>query len=259
MNVTQFSDLDAVLEELTAGVQGVLGNDLVGLYLQGSFAIGDGDDHSDVDFIVVTEDVPTTGQVAELQRLHQRLFALESPWAQHLEGSYAPREQLRRFDRGRAPWWYLDNGAHELELDNHCNTAVVRWSLRERGVVLAGPPPAELVDPVAPDDLREDLLWAMDEWDGWLATHAPWSRRLQTLVVLSYCRMLQSLETGTVTSKREAGEWALRTLDPEWDGLVRAALDDRADPWRKVHEQADAPLVARTREFMAYAAGLARG
>ncbi len=258
MPLTPFPDLDAVLEQLTAGVGGVLGEDLVGLYLQGSFAVGDGDEHSDVDFIAVTEDVPGPGQVAELQALHQRLFALESPWAQHLEGSYAPREQLRRFDRSRAPWWYVDNGATELVLDNHCNTAVVRWSLRERGVVLAGPPPTELVDPVAPAELREDILWAMDEWKDWLDAHGPWSRRLQTLVVLSYCRMLQSLETGTVTSKREAGEWAAGALDPAWNGLVRTALEDRPDPWRKVHEPADPELVARTREFIAYADGLAR-
>jgi hypothetical protein len=38
-------------------------------------------------------------------------------------------------DPSRTPFPFLDNGATELVWDNHCNTAVVRWTLRERGVV----------------------------------------------------------------------------------------------------------------------------
>jgi len=36
MPATGFSDLDTLLEELTAGLEETLGEDLVGLYLQGS-------------------------------------------------------------------------------------------------------------------------------------------------------------------------------------------------------------------------------
>ena len=94
-------------------------------------------------------------EVAALQVLHERLYGLESPWAQHLEGSYAPKKELRQVEESRPGWWYLDNGATELVKDTHCNTAVVRWSLREKGVVLAGPDPKTLIEPVAPAELRE--------------------------------------------------------------------------------------------------------
>jgi hypothetical protein len=56
-----------------------------------------------------------------------------------------------------------------------------------------------------------------------------------------------------VTSKREAGEWALRALPAEWTSLVRRALDDRPDPWLKVHEPADPEAVERTLAFADYA------
>ena len=136
-----------------------------------------------------------------------------------MEGSYIPKSRLRRVDPARKPFLYLDNGATELVLDNHDNTAVVRWSLREQGVVLAGPDPKSLVDPVPAEELRRNVLESMDEWESWLAARdAPMSRRLQGLLVLSFCRMLQTLETGRVTSKREAGEWALGALDQEWAG-----------------------------------------
>jgi hypothetical protein len=221
--------------------------------LQGSFALGDADEHSDVDFIVVTNDELTDAQVDALQALHARLYALDSPWAQHLEGSYAPKNELRQVDESRPPWWYLDNGASELIRDNHCNTAVVRWSLLEKGVVLAGPDPTTLIEPVSPADLRSDVLIALHEWADWLGTNPSYSRRAQGVTVLSICRILHTVESEAVTTKQEAGEWALGALSPEWASLVQQALDDRPDPWSKVREPTDPAVVKRTLAFVDYA------
>jgi hypothetical protein len=253
-NTTSFADLNRLLTELVEGVRAALGRNFCGAYLQGSFAVGDADEHSDVDFIVVTNDDVTPEQRAELQALHQRLYAQPTPWAQHLEGSYVPRRTLRRPDPERRPLLYLDNGATEFMLDNHDNTAVVRWSLREHGLVLAGPDPRELVDPVSPNHLREDVRWALNEWAAWLRSLDSISRRGLAVTVLSHCRILHTLVTGVVSSKRVAGEWALRELDPEWASLIRWSLDDRPDPWTKVREQADPELVSRTLAFIDYAA-----
>lgn len=135
---TPFAELNAVLDELVLGAEESLGSNFVGAYLQGSFAVGGADEHSDVDFIVVIERELSEAEQHALTALQQRLFALPSHWAQHLEGSYVPRDQLRRVDSGHRPCFYFDNGSIEPEWDNHDNTAVVRWSLRERGIVLAG-------------------------------------------------------------------------------------------------------------------------
>jgi predicted nucleotidyltransferase len=251
---TPFSDLNDVLDRLVEGVQNILGDGFCGAYLQGSFAVGDADEHSDVDFIVVTGDEVTPEERAELQALHQELYALPTPWAQHLEGSYVPRRILRRPDPELRPLLYLDNGATEFTLDNHDNTAVVRWSLREHGVVLAGPEPRELIDPVTADDLRANVRWAFGEWTKWFRSVESMSRRALAVAVLTHCRMLHTVATGIVDSKRIAGEWALRELDPEWEPLVRWALDDRPDPWTKVREQADPAQLRRTLSFSDYAA-----
>ncbi len=53
---TPYPELNAVLEELVDSAQVVLRNSFVGAYLQGSFAVGEFDRHSDVDFIIVIED-----------------------------------------------------------------------------------------------------------------------------------------------------------------------------------------------------------
>jgi predicted nucleotidyltransferase len=254
---TAFPELDELLEEFVGGVAAVLGEKLCGVYLQGSFAVGDADEHSDVDFIVVTHASLAPGDPAALQAVQERIYAMPATWAQHLEGTYVTCELLRRVDPERTPLLYFDNGSTEYAWDNHCNTAVVRWSLREHGVALVGPPPSSLVDPVSADDLRAEMLWALGDWDRWLADRDLKSRRYQGLIVLTICRMLHTLEFGRVGSKREAGESAISAL-PQWSDLVRAALDDRPDPWRKVREPADPGLMARTYAFLDYALSRAR-
>jgi hypothetical protein len=247
-----FPELDALLEEFTAALGETLDDDLVGLYLQGSFALGDGDAYSDVDWIAVTRDELTDAQVAALQELHARFYARDTEWARHLEGSYFPEERFRRVEPSPAELWFLDNGSSHLALDTHCNTRVVRWIVREHGIALAGPDPKELIDPVSPDALRDEMPEAMQAWADW-GHSIPMSRRAVTLLVVSFCRMLQTLETGTVTSKTEAGEWGMRTLGPEWADLIKAAMDDRPDPWRKVHEPASPEMAQRTMAFIDYA------
>ncbi len=253
-HATPFEDLNHLLVEFAVGTKEVLGDSFCGAYLQGSFAVGDADAYSDVDFIVVTRDDVTPEQRAGLQALHQTLYARPTSWAQHLEGSYISREVLRLPDPDRRPLLYLDNGATEFALDDHDNTAVVRWSLREHGVVLAGPDPSELVEPIAAETLRAEMRWALGHWRAWFRSIGSISRRALAVAVLTHARILHTLAIGEVGSKRKAGEWALHALDPEWTPLIRWALDDRPDPWTKVHQPADPALLGRTRQFIDYAA-----
>jgi hypothetical protein len=248
--------LNALLDEFVSSVRAALEENFVGAYLQGSFAVGDADEHSDVDFIVVTDCEVTNEQHVTLRAMHQRLFELETHWAQHLEGSYVPKASLRRLDPVRRPFVYLDNGSTELELDNHCNTAVVRWSLREHGVTLAGPAIRELVDPVPADEMRNELVAAVREHAAWAPATTKaggMSEWKQTYLVLMFCRMLHTLESGRVISKRASGEWALGSLDPQWRDLIQRALDDRDDPWGRVDTRAEPQLVERTLAFAEYA------
>ena len=71
-------------------IQQILESNFIGAYLQGSFAVGDFDQHSDVDFIVVTEDELTSHQVERLLVMHDQIYQLDSEWAKHLESSYFP-------------------------------------------------------------------------------------------------------------------------------------------------------------------------
>jgi predicted nucleotidyltransferase len=56
-----------------------LNTNFVGAYLQGSFAVGDFDLHSDVDFIVVLEEELSPEEVHGLQAVHERIYGLNIP------------------------------------------------------------------------------------------------------------------------------------------------------------------------------------
>lgn len=256
---TPFPELDEVLEAFVAGVRGVLAENLCGIYLQGSFAVGDADEHSDVDFVVVTYGPLRDDDPVALQAVQERVYAMPTPWAQHLEGSYFTRELVQRLDPGCTPLLYFDNGSTQYAWDDHCNTAVVRSSLREHGIALAGPNPKELIDPVSAGDLRAEMLVTLRKWEESLSDRSSeWSRRFQGHLVLSMCRILHTLDCGRLTSKLEAGEWAMIALPREWHELIRGALDDRPDPWVKVRERADPGLLAQSYAFLDYALSSSR-
>src|SRR5205085_7866857 len=193
VNPTSFPGLNRLLTDLTASVRSALGNNFSGAYLQGSFAVGDADEDSDVDFLVATVDSLNDDEVMSLNRIHAALYEREGYWSKHLEGSYAPAAALRRFEPQQPIWHYLDNGSRQLELSNHDNTNVVRWSLREHGIVLAGPPASKLVDEVPAETLKREIDATIRDWGNELLARPDclndaWR---QPYVVLSFCRIIR--------------------------------------------------------------------
>ncbi|MDX1417482.1 MAG: DUF4111 domain-containing protein [Candidatus Promineifilaceae bacterium] len=255
--MTPYPELNQLLDELVCRIQAILSSDFIGAYLQGSFAVGDADQHSDVDLTFVTQGELTADQVNRLQAMHGRIYDLPTPWAQHLEGSYFPCRILRERPRPETRLWYLDNGSRELVRSSHCNTRVVRWVLHEKGLMLAGPPPQELLDPVPTKELQQEILATINDWGAEiLADPERFNNRFyQGFILLSYCRMWHDLTAGTVNSKRVGAEWAQKRLDPSWARLIGRAWDTRPDPARSVRDTADTADYERTLEFVRFVMG----
>lgn len=252
---TPYPELNAVLATFLERTREILRENLKGLYLNGSFALGGFDRDSDVDFIAVTNADVTAVQEAALQVMHGEVYDLETPWAQHLEGSYITAGLLKRPDPAHTPLLYLDNTARELVRDPHCNTLVVRWTMRNHGIALAGPDPKTLIDPVEPDGLRHEASGVMHKWRREIdATPEMLENRwLQAYAVVTHCRMLYTLQHGTVASKPDAVRWALGALEGRWSGLIERAWADRPNPSLKSRQQADPEESRSTLEFIQYA------
>lgn len=244
-----------MLQDLRDGARRALGANVVGAYHVGSFALGHGDEHSDVDFLVVLEQDVDEEQERALRTLHARLPDSRTGWARHLEGSYVPRADLRGPGPAPRDWLYVDNGSRDMEWSAHDDTAATRWVMREHGIVIDGPDPRSLVDPVPPRLIRQeaaDLIEriARETVEDPERIANAWVQQYQ---VLTLCRLLYSVATGSVTAKVPGGRWAIENLDSQWTNLIRRAIADRPDPWGRVHRSADAELLEPTRRFSASA------
>jgi hypothetical protein len=252
---THFPDLNELLEEFVTRVASILEENFFGAYLTGSFALGAGDIHSDCDFLVVTLDGVTREQEHSLRELHDEIPTRPGHWPHDLEGSYAPKPDLEALATLGKPWLYVDRGHREMQWANHCNSEDVRWTLRERGVTLTGPDPHGFVRPVPPDMLRSKMRQLIDnflpELFSWTSFDLAWTQRY---AVTNICRMLYTLDTGEVASKRAGLEWAKRNLPSEWRDLLQQVLDDRAlgwvpdDPPREGSVQATLALLAYAKD-----------
>lgn len=112
---------------------------------------------------------------------------------------------------------------------------------------------AELVDEVPPPALRDAMRVALPQVMAELRTWAPfdlaWTQRY---AVTAYCRVLYTLYTARVTTKRGALEWALDNLDPRWRPLLTQVIEDRVRGWDPADPPRPGSLDA-TYEFAAYA------
>ncbi len=252
---TKFKDLNALLADFTAGHKEILGDNLIGLYLQGSAAVGDMDEHSDVDFIGVLKQDIDGPLLEELREFNRQIFDRRPDifWAEHLEGSYYPIEVLQDFSAVDYKLLYLDNGAREMTRDTHCNTLVVRWCLYEYAIPLAGPDFKTLMDPVPVDQMKADVHEIMTSWGADILERGVDSSCFyQQFITGFYCRTLHTLQSGRVHSKRASLAWAKETLDPEWNGLLNQVISDRASSAVLAVKPADPVDMKRTLEFVKY-------
>jgi hypothetical protein len=227
---TQYPDVNSVLHDFLTGAQAILDAHFVGMYLYGSLALGDfNPEASDIDFIVVTGAELSDALFEALRLLHVRFDASGSPWAAKIEAAYIPRDVLHRDTPSTARYPQVEKGTTLVRDPLESGWSFQRLTLREHGVVVAGPDPRELIAAVDPAAMRRDALAITETWlhqarhdPDWLA----WlrDRRSQAFVVLTLCRLLYSLDRGAVASKPAAARWARQALGRRWAALVDRSL-----------------------------------
>jgi predicted nucleotidyltransferase len=220
-------EIKTVLQKLLVEVQALLGDHFTGLYLHGSLASGDFNPRrSDIDFLVVTTSELPVELLPQLAIMHTRLAASGLPWADKLEGSYIPQAALRRYDPTHAhhPALRIDGS---FAIDRHGHDWVIqRQVLRQQGIILAGPPLQDLIDPIQPEDLRLAARATLNEWWAPMLDEPARlrSREYQAYAAITMCRILYTLCYGAVATKSDAARWAQTELGESWVGLIEQAM-----------------------------------
>ncbi|KGI79933.1 hypothetical protein IL38_19645 [Actinopolyspora erythraea] len=205
-------------------VRSVLGEELVGIQRHGS-AVHDGlRRFSDLDLLVVAR--RATGP-ARRRALVEGLLGLSGPEPDArprpveltvvVAGEVRPWRYPSRVDLQYGEWLRaeLTTGAAPPS-DPDPDLAVLLTSVRERGVALAGPRAADLLDPVPHGDLVRAVL---DGLPGLLDELHTDTRN----VVLTLVRMLVTVRTGRIVPKTEAADRVLAHLSENHGSVLAHA------------------------------------
>jgi predicted nucleotidyltransferase len=198
----------AYLDELVGRLRGVLGADLVGVYLGGSLALGGyAEARSDVDVAVVTGGVLSPGiktTIVDSVR-HESLpcpargLELVVYTAETLGAATAGAGYELNLNTGRAMPFHVSYAPGDGEAEHWY--ALDRAMLRDHGRALLGPPAGEVFT-AAPRSVLLGLLAESIRW------HEQVGVARDDDAVLNACRALRYADEGRWSSKQEAGEWA---------------------------------------------------
>ncbi|MBC7647072.1 MAG: DUF4111 domain-containing protein, partial [Pseudopedobacter sp.] len=79
------------------------------------------------------------------------------------------------------------------------------------------------------------------------------NRWYQPYAVVQYCRMLYTVQSGTIISKPGAVRWGREQLDSRWTRLIERAWLERPDPSLKSQQKSNPEDARETLEFVRYA------
>lgn len=217
---------------------------LVGIYLHGSLALKCfNPQRSDLDLLVVLNDgmsVDTKRTVIAYLLKHSRSpHAIEvsylttadiKPWKSptpfdlHYGEDHRDNFQAALRDESWRTW----NDERKTDLDLAAHIMVTRM----RGVTLYGVAAPELFPNVPEDDYKASILYDFDFARQQMHQNPVYA-------VLNMCRVLHHVTKGGITSKDEAGQWALDTFAPEYQPVVAQALEVyRGQIWGREWDEA---------------------
>ncbi|MGC9268675.1 aminoglycoside adenylyltransferase domain-containing protein [Acidiphilium sp.] len=218
-----------------------------GLYLVGSVALGDyQENHSDVDFVAVTDRPIVPDLVEPLAGLHARLHTGRRP---AFDGIYLEASRLSQTPGAAEIGDYTVRG--EFHTGQPCfeiNPATY-LGLVQSGIVVFGPPVPALdiaIDMAALRRFQLDHL--QGSWARWVQRSDAALLRMDhdadiaaaplAWGVLGMLRIACTLATGRIVSKTAAGRWALGVYPPKWRNVIEEALAVR---------RGEAPMLTRAR------------
>lgn len=223
---TPYVDINSLLAELLTGMQAILGTKLVALYLYGSLVTGDFDHEvSDIDLLAATAADIDDNEFVALQTMHHDFATRHREWDDRIEVAYLSVAALKTF-RTQVSKIAVISPGEPFHFKEAGKDWLMNWYVvREKGVVLFGPPTYELIEPITKDEFLQAVREHAQAWREWVQYAR--ARKAQAYAILTVCRAFYTLRNGESVSKKRAAIWAAHEL-PECSSLIQSALVWRA-------------------------------
>ena len=209
----------------------VLGENLIGVYLHGSLAMGCfNPKKSDLDLILVVHDA--VSNVEKTAFLRELLVLNEEAPEKGFELSIVKQDVCKPFMYPTPFEFHFSNGHREAaQRDPKSYIEKMRGTDKDLGahftiihcfgVPLYGPPVEEVFAPVPKYDYFDSIWYDIEN-------AAEDIQRDPVYITLNLCRVLGYVRDGLVLSKKDGGAWGVQNV-PQYSAIITAALENYAN------------------------------
>ena len=216
-----------MIDRFVKGTAEILQDNLAGIYLHGSAAMGCYQPKkSDLDFLVVVYRQMTDAEKLAYMKMVTELDA-EGP-GKGIEMSIVIRDVcdpfvyptpfLLHFSRMHTAWYRRDPEDYIRKMNGTDKDLAAHFTvIRQRGRCLYGLPVREVFGEVPEQDYLDSLLFDVAGAEEEITENPMY-------MILNLARVLAYIREKTVLSKKEGGAWGLMNLPEEYHPLLRDAL-----------------------------------
>jgi len=213
---TEHKEIEHFLELVLDAATSVLRENLRGVYVHGSLAMGGYDPKtSDVDILVITS---RPAKLSDANAINRALAGHEN-----FEVSFLPEHVTLRFVPHAQFVSIRADGSVGFDVYGP-DWIIQLYIVRKYGIVVWGKAPRCVIRPVTPEMLRHAAIGTFKSW--WYPKIANQTslkdERYRTFAILTMCRIIYTARTGDVVSKTDAAA-AVAQLFPEWSSLIQLA------------------------------------
>lgn len=224
-NITPYSEVNLILEELLIDMKKILGANLKALYLFGSLVYGDFKrGSSDIDLVAIVNKPLNESELKEVKSLHEKLELRHPDWKNRLECSYTPCSMLSNVLPPREPRPYYGGGIFYAEADYGNEWIINNYLLYKYSLALAGSDFMSLVKPIDIVEVQKACIRDLfKEWEPKI-NDSEWldNDHYQSYLILNLCRILYTVFCGKTASKVGSAQW-VKTNHPQWKTLIESA------------------------------------
>lgn len=225
----------AILQELMNGITKLNPGLIRGMYVTGSIPLNDfHPNKSDIDFLILCNELPTTGFRHQLEQLHKKI---DHKFKTKLNGCYITPGSLNVHNSKTIKILCFQEG--QMNESKFEMAPVTLYELKTTAITLSGIAAHELPVAVDINDVNKFLFENINTyWKNWVTKHSSFSinrllliffPRLSEWVILGVARQLYTLRTGKITSKTKAGLYCLEHLPEKYHHIIEKAIKIRKE------------------------------
>jgi hypothetical protein len=236
--------VERVLNSLITGIEKIKSNFIEGVYLTGSIPLNDFHlNKSDIDFIILCRGFSEQNVFEQLKKFHRKIQReCKRP---KLSGFYLTKKCLQMSTQQTIKVPSVFEGKMTYANWGGGLTAVTLKELKTTAITIFGAPANELPIEIKDEELNRILIENINSyWRNWINKHSPLRYRYLFLImlpwltewsVLGVARQLYTLKTGGITSKLNAGFYALEILPNKYHEIIWQAIEIRKSGNKLLH------------------------